>query len=156
MARLCADAVWRMEKPAGKFVPYSHHVTPAILATRAGEYLSVWRLGGRSYETTSKVELKERVAGLNNAWRGIAAAGVAFWSHVVRRRVEGRVGGDFEGFFCRRLDEAYARTLRGSRFMVNELYLTPVLRTVGDEVLALLGRFETESAETKGKRQAEA
>ncbi|HTP25389.1 MAG TPA: VirB4 family type IV secretion/conjugal transfer ATPase, partial [Anaeromyxobacteraceae bacterium] len=42
------------------------------------------------------------------------------------------------------------------KFMANELYLTPVIRTVGDEVLEALGRFEKqESLETKRKRQAE-
>jgi type IV secretion system protein VirB4 len=155
MGRVSAEAVRRAERPAGEFIPYSHHVTPTIMATRGGEYLSVWRLGGRSYETTSKSELAEWVEDLNNALRGIATAGVTFWSHVVRRRVEGRVGGDFAGYFCRRLDEAYAQTLTGCRFMTNELFLTPVLRTVGDEVLEVLGRFEKESAETKEKRQAE-
>ena len=151
-----ADAVRRMEKPAGAFVPYSHHVTPTIVATRGGEYLSTWRIGGRSHETASKEDLVERVEDLNRAFRGIAGARVAFWSHLVRRRVEGRLPGEFGGFFCQRLDERYAQSLRGSRFMANELYLSPVLRTVGDEVLETLGRLERDSAPAKEKRQADA
>jgi type IV secretion system protein VirB4 len=39
--------------------------------------------------------------------------------------------------------------------MVNELYLTVILRTVGDDVLDVLGRFDNESLETRLRRQAE-
>ncbi|ACL64482.1 type IV secretion/conjugal transfer ATPase, VirB4 family [Anaeromyxobacter dehalogenans 2CP-1] len=143
----------RGELPATAFVPYSHHVTPTIVATRGGEYLSAWKLGGRAHEAASAGEQAEWVADLNNAWRGLAEAGVAFWSHVVRRRADAFPRSAFDGHFCRRLDAAYAATLAGARFMVNELYLTPVVRTVGDEVLEALGRREKEDVPAKLRRQ---
>jgi len=144
------------ERTAGSFLPYSHHVTPTIIATDGGDYLSVWRLSGRSHQTASAFELAMWVDDLNNAIRGIASAGVALWSHVVRRRVEQYPPFEFEGYFCRRLEERYAAVLQGSRFMLNDLYLTVVLKSVGDEVLELFGRFEQASPATKEKRQADA
>src|SRR6266496_3628248 len=145
----------RGELPASAFVPYSHHVTPTIIATRSGEYLSTWALGGRSHEAASADDQAAWVNDLNNAWRGLAESGVAFWSHVVRRRADTFPRSTFDGHFCRQLDAGYAASLAGSRFMLNELYLTPVIRTVGDEVLEALGRREKEGVEAKLRRQQE-
>ncbi len=110
MALTFAERVRRTEKPASDFVPYSHHVTPTIIATRGGEYLSTWAVGGRSHQSASMAELAGWVADLNNAWRGIALAGVAFWSHVIRRRVDEYPASEFDGYFCRRLDEPRRRS----------------------------------------------
>lgn len=143
------------ERRVGEFLPYSHHVTPTIIATRGGEYLSVWRLDGRSHQTASEVEQGGWVDDLSSAVRGIAGAGVAFWSHVVRRRVHEYPEALYPNHFCQRLHERYAESLRGCRFMINELYLTVVVRRGGDDVLETLGRLEKESAETKERRQHE-
>ena len=155
MGWLRTERVRRAEHPVGRFVPYSHHLTPTIIATRGGEYLSVWRIGGRSHEAASREELVRWIKDLNNALRGIATAGVAFWSHVVRRRVDLVPEARFEGFFCQRLAERYREALRRCRFMANELYLTVVTRTVTDAVLEVLGRFERETEKTKARRQEE-
>jgi type IV secretion system protein VirB4 len=156
MVGVNAERARRCERPAADFIPYSHHVTPTIVATKGGEYLSMWAIGGRAHESASSDDVASWVVDLNNAWRGIAQAGVAFWSHVVRRRAQEFPSGDFDEVFPRRLDAAYRAALRRSRFMVNELYLAPVLRTVGDEVLETLGRGERESVDTKHKRQSDA
>jgi len=155
MGWLTAAAVAAAEKEAGGFIPYSHHLTPSILATRRGEYLSVWRIGGRSHETVSDADLCTWVSDLNNALRGIATAGVAFWSHVVRRSVDEYPESQFENYFCRRLDRRYSVSLRGCRFLVNELYLTVVVRTVSDEILEVFSRFGKVSEDEKARRQAE-
>jgi hypothetical protein len=34
---MIAERVRRGERPAADFVPYSHHVTPTIIATRGGD-----------------------------------------------------------------------------------------------------------------------
>jgi len=156
MGRVEAASVRRAEVAAGTFVPYSHHLTSSIVATRGGDYLSAWRVGGRSHEAASAEELCGWVADLNNALRGIATAGVALWSHVIRRRVHEYPEGEFENAFCRRLDERYAATLRGCRFLVNELYLTVLVRAAGDPVLGLLGRLDREGREARLRRQVEA
>src|SRR5690349_24760949 len=130
MGRVNLLRACRGELPASAFVPYSHHVTPTIGATRGGEYLSVWKLAGRAHEAVSADEQARWVADLNNAWRGLAESGVAFWSHVVRRRAAPAARTAFAQPFCRHLDAGYVASLAGARFMENELYLTPVLRTV--------------------------
>ena len=156
MGRLAAARVMAAEQAAGAFVPYSHHVTSEVLATRGGEYLSVWRIGGRSHETAAEGDLRMWVSDLNNAVRTTVAAAenVSFWSHVVRRRVEEYPQGSFDNYFCDRLNEQYGATLRECKFLVNELYLTVLVRTVNDDVLAALGMFENASPADKGRRQA--
>jgi type IV secretion system protein VirB4 len=156
MGRIEAARAHEAERRVGEFLPYSHHVTPTIIATRGGEYLSVWRLEGRSHQTASDVEQGGWIDDLSNAVRGIAGAGVAFWSHVVRRRVHEYPEARYENVFCKRLHERYAESLRGCHFMLNELFLTVVLKRVGDDVLETLGRLEKESVVTKAQRQQEA
>src|SRR6266496_1384486 len=76
----------RGELPAAAFVPYSHHVTPTIIATRGGEYLSTWKLAGRPHEAASADEQAAWVADLNNAWRGLAEA--ASWGRPASFHVD--------------------------------------------------------------------
>ena len=56
MGRVNLSRASRGELPASAFVPYSHHVTPTTVATRGGEYLSVWKLVGRAHEAASADE----------------------------------------------------------------------------------------------------
>jgi len=155
MGGLTVERARRSERPVSAFVPFSHHVTPTVMATRGGEYLSTWAIAGRAHQAASAEERLSWVTDLNNAWRGLAEAGVAFWSHVVRRRVDEYPRSTFDGHFCRRLDAAYAASLRDCKFMLNELYLTPVIRTAGDDVLEALGRREKQGVDAKLRRQVD-
>jgi type IV secretion system protein VirB4 len=155
MGRVNTATARRAELAVGGYLPYSHHLTPSILATRGGEYLSVWRIGGRSHETASADDLCAWVADLNNAVRGIGTAGVSFWSHVVRRRVDEYPAAEFADCFCSALDARYAASLRECSFLVNELYLTVITKTAGEDGLEFLGRFERATAEEKDRRQAD-
>lgn len=47
MRRLQADAGYRKEPSAVKFLPYSYHVTDSILSTVSNEYLMTFRIRGR-------------------------------------------------------------------------------------------------------------
>lgn len=45
------------ETPVGQFIPYSHHVTDTIISTKNAEYLSVWKIDGRSHQSASEADV---------------------------------------------------------------------------------------------------
>jgi len=144
-----------LERPVSDYVPYSHHVTPTIIATRNAEYLSVWRLGGRTFEGKSIEAQMLWVDDLNNTLRTLANKGIAFWSHVVRRRVElVEASTSFTSGFCRRFDERYRATFENS--LTNELYLTVLVQPSTDPTLRIMAKFERRTAEALAAWQATA
>lgn len=141
------------ESPLAGFIPYSHHVTDKIISTKSAEYVSVWRIGGRSHTSASIDEVTTWRRDLNNFFRGIATAHVSVWSHIVRRRVDEYPDSEFENSFCRQLDDKYRKSFTGYNLMVNDLYLTVVYRPVVDKVLSFFGAMEKESVEVKTERR---
>lgn len=58
------------EPAVSQYVPFSHHVTDSVVATRNWEYLSAWRIDGRTFQGYSEAEHKEWIEELNNVLRG--------------------------------------------------------------------------------------
>lgn len=141
------------DSPISDFIPYSHHVTDKIISTKSAEYVSVWKIGGRSHTSASIDEVTIWRRDLNNFFRGIATAHVSVWSHIVRRRVSEYPTTEFENSFCKSLDEKYQESFSDYNLMVNDLYLTVVYRPVTDKVLSFFGAMEKESTADKIERQ---
>ncbi|ANN73225.1 VirB4 family type IV secretion/conjugal transfer ATPase [Bordetella bronchialis] len=133
------------ERAVGDLVPYSHHVTPTILATRNWEYLSVWRIGGRTFEGYADEELRNWVDELNNIIKGFPS-GFGLWTHLVRRRVREYPESTYPDSFSQSHDAAYRRIFAGKPPMVNDLYLTVIVRASIDPALRMLSRFEKRTA----------
>lgn len=142
------------ETPVGQFIPYSHHVTDTIISTKNAEYLSVWKIEGRSHQSASEADVFQWIRELNNVLRGLSSANLSLWSHIVRRRVYEYPDAEFDNVFCRNLDEKYRESFTGYNLMVNDLYLTVVYRPVGDKVLSFFAKRERETTEQKMHRQA--
>ncbi|EBC1886523.1 VirB4 family type IV secretion/conjugal transfer ATPase [Salmonella enterica] len=141
------------ETPVSQFIPYSHHVTDTIIATKNAEYLSVWKIDGRSHQSASVDDVFQWTRELNNTLRGLASANVSLWSHIVRRRVYEYPDSTFDNVFCRELDEKYRLSFTGYNLMVNDLYLTVVFRPIADKVLSFFAKRERETPEQKRHRQ---
>lgn len=139
------------EKGMPEYIPFSHHVTPTIVATKNAEYLSVWRLAGRSHQSASKEECTQWIYDLNNIIKGIASPSVALWTHIVRRQVNDYPEAHFDNIFCQQLDEKYKQRFQGVKLMVNDLYLTVVYRPAEDGVLSFFAQYE--KATEKKKRE---
>lgn len=116
------------------YVRYSHHATPTVIATSEGDYLSVWHIGGRHPIGAGIETVYQWAEALNVNVRAIGEPGVSLWAHVVRRRYGDRLPGEFENPFARRLDERYRARIEAPGLLVNELYVTLVLRPEADAV----------------------
>lgn len=133
------------EPAVSEYVPFSHHVTDAIVATRDWEYLSVWRIDGRTFQGYSDEEHCLWLAEINNVLRGWPD-GFGLWSHLVRRRVSEYPESEYPDAFSRAHDAAYRKAFDGKPPMINEMYLTVLLRAQVDPALRLLSNFERRTA----------
>ena len=153
MGALKSQKILQSEIPVARYIPYSHHVTPTIISTKNGDYLSVWRLGGRSHQSAAAEDVFTWTRELNNLMRGIGSEHVSFWTHVVRRRVYEYPDSTFDNPFCRQLDERYRASFTNYNLMVNDLYLTILYRPVVDNILSFISRRERPSFEQRKLRQ---
>ena len=53
MITLKSQKILQAEIPVSHYIPYSHHVTPTIISTKNGDYLSIWRVKGRSHQSAA-------------------------------------------------------------------------------------------------------
>jgi len=121
------DAI-RRETPASRNIPYESHLTPSIIYTTGGECLCVLRLAGSSFECADDSDINNRHARLNRIVMGLADPRVTIWQHIVRREENQYPDGDFPPGYARDLNERYKARIASQHLMVNELYMTAVLR----------------------------
>jgi type IV secretion system protein VirB4 len=126
MSALPNQALRREATPAAR-IPYLAHVSPEIIATRFGDYVQVFRIGGASFECADDETLNAWHERLNVLWRNCASPQVAIWAHVIRRRDVTSVPTEREGFAAA-LEYKYRQRLAQQTLMVNELYLSTVYR----------------------------
>lgn len=133
------------EPNVSEHVPYSHHVTPTILATKSLEYLSVWRVDGRTFEGFSDADLAVWREELNNMLRGLPN-GFGLYTHLVRRRALEYPQSEYPDWFSASHDAAYRRMFEGKPPMVNDLYLTVSVRLMVDSSMKWFSRLERRTA----------
>ena len=116
-------------------VPYTAHLTPAVIHTRGGHYVQAFRIGGASFETADDAAINDWHERLNLLWRTIASPQLSVWTHIIRRRVTPQIAMAGLDGFAAALQRAYQQRLNQERLRVNELYLALVYRPQGAEVL---------------------
>jgi len=116
------------EKSANEAVPYSSHVSEENVRTSAGDLVTVIRLEGAAHEAADPEDVQAWHEALNGLLKNLAQPDLAIWRHTVRRERNDYPAGDFLPGFAHDLNERYKATVMGERMMVNDLYLTLVLR----------------------------
>ena len=141
------------EIEVGRHLKYSHHITPSIISTVNGDYLSIWRIEGRSHQCASKKDMEVWVREFNNTLKGFANENLALWTHVVRRKAGLPERFKYRNYFCKVFDEKYRSKFSDQNLMVNELYITVIYRQNADNVLSLFAKAEKQSKKEKIYRQ---
>lgn len=144
------------EKSVTHYIPFSHHVTPAIIATTSMEYLSVIKIGGRSSDGHSLATQGEWIESLNNTLRGLEMGSMGFWSHIIRRRVNEYPDSHFDQPFAQTFDQAYRATFDRDNLMINELFLTVIVRPNHDAALGAFAALEKSNTKQRTAWQSEA
>lgn len=122
------------EAPAGRHLPYARHVDPHTIETRDGLLLQTIHLRGLLFETADSDELNYRKRLRDAMLRAIGTSRFALYHHIVRRRVDVALDGEFPDGFSKRLDSAWQARLATRKLYVNDLYLTLVRRPLQGRV----------------------
>lgn len=116
------------ERSLAEFVPYTTHSSEHNVRTDKGDVLTVFRVQGAAHEAADDEDLQAWHEGLAGMIKNIGDGNVALWSHTVRRPRNEFPPGHFDDNFAGRLNEKYKHAISGSAMMVNDHYLTIVLR----------------------------
>lgn len=145
----------RREAPVAKRIPYVGHLSRSVIDTTAGEHLCVLRVAGAAFECADDDVISNRHKRLNRIVMSIADPRVTVWQHIVKREEVAYPEGDFPPGYARDFNERYREQVTAERMMVNELYITVVLRPFGSRIEGAMGAlFASRSpAEIRKARQ---
>ncbi|XDJ36612.1 MAG: hypothetical protein V3Q69_13815 (plasmid) [Burkholderia sp.] len=129
-----------------KHLLYSFHITDHIISTIGGEYVTVFKVRGRTHDCASNAELLNWHRDLNQLVKSIGNEKVRFWTHTHHHKVDSYPKSDFRTTFARMFDENYVRSFENFPLMVNDLYLTVVFNPLGDLTQRLFAKFERPSS----------
>lgn len=125
-----------------KYVPYSYHVTDTVISTLNGDYLTIYKLDGRTHDCASDAELVKWHEDLNQVIKAVGSENVKFWTHLHHRKVEDYPETVHELKFPRMLNESMNRKVKDVPLVTNDLYLTVVYNPVGDVTQKIFAKFE--------------
>jgi type IV secretion system protein VirB4 len=141
------------EEGATRHLPYSHHVDERTVATHDGRLMQFIRLRGLLFETADTEELNYRADLRDAMLRAIGTSRYAICHHILRRRIDVDLGGEFPDSFSAELDRRWKVRQSAKQLYVNELILTVVRRPLQGKI-GLLDRLRSgpgkASAETLG------
>lgn len=144
------------ERSLAAMIPYSHHVSKFVIATKKGEYVSCIRLVGRSHISADEYDVNRWVENLNTLVRSIPGQDLehtAFYVHTVRRKEVALQDKIFTNTFSHNLLTKYNTNFSKESLMVNEIYLTIVYRPTVNKVIGIFSRFEKMSLEQRIEQQ---
>lgn len=120
----------RRERSVGSKLPYAAQIDDHTLLTRDGLLLQIIHVGGFLFETADTDELNYRKALRDTMLQAIGSSRFALYHHIVRRRIDTTLEGDYPDSFSARLDAAWRARLGAKQLYVNDLFLTLVRRPI--------------------------
>ena len=156
MNELTIPKIMIKDRSLADMIPYSHHVSDTVIATKNGDYVSTIKVVGRAHIAADIEDVNKWVRDLNTNMRAIPAHDiehVSFYVHVVRRYEKGFEIKKYENDFCQDVANKYSTVFDGSGLMVNEIYITIIFRPVTDKVNSFFARFEKSSLEDRLDQQ---
>jgi type IV secretion system protein VirB4 len=133
-------AVGHRERSVAAHIPYTRHVDDTTLRTKDGYLLCFIKLEGFCFETADMEEINGKLEGRNTILRSLGSSRFAIYGHMLRRRIEPKLDGDFSEGFAADLNRRYMAQLDQRRMFVNDMYLTIVRRPMRGQV-GLIDRF---------------
>lgn len=146
------------ESPISQFVSLSTHVSPTIVKTTGGDFLTTWHLSGLPFVGREDWELEHKHNTFNRLLQTLRApdyVNVAFWVHDIRRHRSINLNSHFQETFNQEMSDGYFQRLSQEKLMNNELYLTMIYRPVVDgkkfvDKSGSLNRLEAEQNQAIG------
>lgn len=137
---------YRSEQAASQYIPYSSHVTENVISTVDGEFVTCFRVRGRTFATASDEELIRWCMDLNHLVKQIGDEHLSIWTHLHHKHVHEYQYANYPSSFARMLDGHYAEKFESKPTMANDFYLSLVYNPVGDATQRYLSKLEKSSA----------
>lgn len=144
------------EKAASDFIPYSCLVNENIVKLHNGDLVSTIKVNGVSFESSDAIDINGWHDQICNMLRNIASPDMALWSHIVRRKYNAFPGGEFKEGFCNDLNEKYKASITSGEMLINELYISIVIRKDTNELSTFFSRLENKNKASAIESQNEA
>ncbi|MES2986274.1 MAG: VirB4 family type IV secretion/conjugal transfer ATPase [Pseudomonadota bacterium] len=128
------------EKTAGKHLPYARHVDDFTVETHDGLLMQFIHLRGLLFETADTEELNYRKRLRDATLQSLGSSRFAIYHHIVRRRVDTELTGEYGDSFATTLDAAWRARIASKQLYVNDLFITIVRRPLQGKI-ALLERL---------------
>lgn len=122
------------EAPAGRHLPYARHVDAHTIETRDGLLMQVIALRGLLFETADTDEINYRKRLRDATLQAIGSSRFALYHHIIRRRVDAGIEGQFGDPFSAKLDAIWQQRLGSRQLYVNDLYITLIRRPLQGRV----------------------
>lgn len=145
------------ERSLSKMIPYSHHVSDNVIATKNGDYLMTIKLVGKAHIAADIEEVNRWVRDLNTNMRSIPAQDmehISFWTHIIRRKEDNINAKKYENIFCQQLADKYSAVFERTNLMVNEIYITICYRPIIDKTTGFFAKFEKTPIKERIEQQA--
>ena len=119
---------WRKETGGASRLPYRAQIDDRTILLRDGRLMQVIQLDGLLFETADTEELNYRKSLRDAALRALGSSHFALYQHVIRRRVDPVLEGQFPDPFSADLDRAWSQRLKRKALFHNDIFLTIIRR----------------------------
>jgi len=113
---------------AGDRLPYAGLLDERTVLLRDGALMQVLHLSGFAFETADTVDLNHHQAARDAALRAVGSSRYVVHHHILRRRVQAGLDGDFADPVCAEIDRRWQERLKARRLFVNDLFVTLLRR----------------------------
>jgi type IV secretion system protein VirB4 len=113
---------------AGDRLPYAGLFGDHAVVLRDGSVLQVLHLAGFPFETADTDDLNQKQAMRDAALRAVGDSRYVIHHHILRRRVEVRLDGEFADPVCAEIDRRWQARLQARRLFVNDLFVSLLRR----------------------------
>lgn len=122
------DKKTKTEISQSKFIPFSGHWDDNIIYTKTGEFVSVLKVEGFSFETADDEDLDIKKTVLNTLFKSVSSGNFALYFHIVRKKDDQVVPGDFKNFFANQLNERWKAKHQNKISFRNDIYISVVYK----------------------------
>lgn len=113
---------------SAEHIPYTVLHTPSIYKTKKGDFCATFKIQGAPFSSLTENERDNLQHLLHNAFLNIYHPRVSLWTHIIRRKESFFPKGKFQSEFTEKLHEKYRKNIINNHLMINDLYVTIVLR----------------------------
>ncbi len=129
MKKWIGAAAWSdKEALAGDRLPYLRLLDDSTVLLRDGSVMATIQVPGLLFETEDSEALNAHAATREVMLRSVLDSRFVLYHHVIRRRVEVELEGEFEDPLCRHIDSRWKERLTGGSLFINDQFVTLIRR----------------------------